>query len=127
MIAHLDDRTGASFIEVLAAVCVFALVVVGLSPSLLSTQRAASFSKNQSIAAALAADKIEQFRALAPGSISDGSDGPFNANGSSGGIFTRTWSVTANTPLSDVSQVAITTSWRDRPNSSVTLVTLIPQ
>jgi Tfp pilus assembly protein PilV len=125
---RLDDQSGASFIEVLAAVCIFAVIVVGLSPSLLSTQRAASFSKNQSIAAALAADKIEQFRAVSSGSsVSAGSDGPFNANGSSGGIFNRSWTVSANTPLSGVSQIAVTTAWRDRPNSSVTLVTLIPQ
>lgn len=119
---------GSSFVELLAAVTVFAIVVLGLSPSLLSTRKVAGLGRNQSIAATLAEDKIEQIRAQSSGVVSSGSDGPLNADGSSGGIFNRAWTVTPNTPLAGTSRVVVTVSWRDRPaNSSVTLVTLIAQ
>jgi Tfp pilus assembly protein PilV len=128
MIPALAAERGSSFIEVLAAVMVFALVVLGLSPSLLSTRKVASFGKNQSIAATLAADKVEQIRTLSAGAVTSGSDGPLNADGSAGGIFNRAWTVTPNTPMLGVSRVVVTVSWSDRPGAtSVNLVTLIPQ
>ena len=55
---------GASFIEVVAAVAVFAMVAIGLSPALLSARKIADLGKDQSIATALAQDKIEQIRQL---------------------------------------------------------------
>jgi len=111
------------FIEVVAAVGVFGVVAVGLSPTLLSARKVADLTKNQSIATSLAEDKIEQIRTLS--SVTTGSDGPLNADGTSGGIFTRTWTVNSNVPTSGVNQVVVTVSWNDRPNpSSVTLVTL---
>jgi Tfp pilus assembly protein PilV len=117
---------GGTFIEVLAAIAVFAVVVIGLSPTLLSTRKVADLSKNQSVATTLAEDKIEQIRTLS--TVASGSDGPLNADGTSGGIFNRSWTVTANTPTIGVSRVEVVVSWRDRPNaSSVRLVTLVPQ
>jgi Tfp pilus assembly protein PilV len=128
MIRGPSAQQGSSFIELLAAVTVFAIVVLGLSPSLLSTRKVASLGKNQSIAATLAADKLEQIRAKSSGLWSSGSDGPLNADGSSGGIFDRSWTITKNTPGPQLSRFVVTVSWRDRPgNSSVTLVTLVPQ
>ena len=56
-----------------------------------------------------------------------GNDGPLQPSGASGGIFSRSWTVTADTPIPNVNRVAVTVTWRDRPNtSSVTLVTLVP-
>jgi Tfp pilus assembly protein PilV len=128
MILRLNTECGSSIIELLAAVTVFAIVVLGLSPSLLSTRKVASLGKNQSIAATLARDKVEQLRALSSGLVSSGSDGPLNPDGSSGGIFNRAWTVMPNTPNAQLSRVVVTVSWRDRPgNSSINLVTLIPQ
>jgi Tfp pilus assembly protein PilV len=128
MTLALGSQRGSSFIELLAAVSVFAVVVLGLSPSLLSTRKVASFGKSQSIAATLAEDKVEQIRTLAAGSVTSGSDGPLKADGSSGGIFNRAWTVTPNAPMLGVSRVVVTVSWQDRPAaSSVTLVTLMPQ
>jgi type II secretory pathway pseudopilin PulG len=118
-----QSERGATFIEVLAAVGVFGVVAIGLSPSLLSARKFADLTKNQSIATSLADDKIEQIRTLS--SVTSGNDGPLKADGTSGGIFTRTWTVNPNVPVSGVNQVVVTVSWNDRPNpSSVTLVTL---
>jgi len=128
MIGRLRAQRGSSFVELLAAVTVFAIVVLGLSPSLLSTRRVASLGKNRSVAATLAVDKVEQIRAKGSGLLSSGNDGPFNADGSPGGIFSRSWTITPATPNVQLSRVVVTVSWRDRPgNNSVRLVTLIPQ
>jgi prepilin-type N-terminal cleavage/methylation domain-containing protein len=122
---HLRDQRGVSLIEIIAAVSVFGIAVVGLSPSLLGARKFAELSKNQSIATALAQDKIEQLRVSS--TVSSGSDGPLQPSGASGGIFSRTWTVSANSPVSTVNCVTVTVTWPDRPNtSSVTLVTLVP-
>ncbi len=118
------SQRGSGFVELLAAVGVLSVVVIGLSPTLLSTRKAADLSKNQSIATSLAEDKIEQIRTQA--GVTNGSDGPLKADGTSGGIFSRAWTVTSNTPVSGVNEVVVTVSWRDRPsNSSVSIVTLV--
>jgi Tfp pilus assembly protein PilV len=120
------SQHGGTFIEVLAAIAVFAVVVIGLSPTLLNARKVADLSKNQSIATTLAEDKIEQIRTLS--TVVSGGDGPLNADGTSGGIFSRTWTVTANSPTTKISRVEVAVSWPDRPGpGSVRLVTLVPQ
>jgi len=122
---HLRDQRGVSLIEIIAAVGVFAVVVGGLSPTLLGARKYAELSKNQSIATALAQDKIEELRVSSTASA--GSDGPLQPNGASGGIFSRTWTVSAHPTVSNVNCVIVTVTWPERPNtSSVRLVTLVP-
>ena len=122
------SQSGASFIEVVTAVGLFAMVAIGLSPALLSARKVADLGKDQSIATALAQDKIEQIRQAA--SVSNGSDGPLQPNGSANGIYSRNWTVAANSPAVGVNRVDVTVSWRERTstsNQAITLVTLVPQ
>ena len=122
---RLRDQGGVSLIEIVAAVSVFAVAVVGLSPSLLGARKFAELGKNQSIATALAQDKIEELRVSS--TVNSGSDGPLQPSGASGGIFSRSWTVSANSPVSNVNRVIVTVTWPERPDtSSVTLVTLVP-
>ena len=127
MKSRCRNQDGASFIELVAAVSVLSLTVAGLSPALLSARKAADLGKNQSIATTLAQDKIEQIRAK--GSAWTGvctTDSNIQADGSSGGIFTRTCTSTANTPIIGVNKVVVTVTWQDRPaTNSVSLVTLV--
>jgi Tfp pilus assembly protein PilV len=128
MMTCLASQKGATFIEVLAAVSVFAVTAIGISPTLLSTRKMAAVSNSRSVAATLAADKIEQIRA---GTSTCVADGPFNANGTTGGIYTRTCTSSAyppSAPVTGIAQVSVTVSWPDRPTAqSVTLVTLVSQ
>jgi prepilin-type N-terminal cleavage/methylation domain-containing protein len=122
---HLRDQRGVSLVEIIAAVSVFAVAVVGLSPSLLGARKFAELGKNQSIATALAQDKIEQLRVSS--TVSSGSDGPLQPSGASGGMFSRSWTVLADSPAPNVNCVIVTVTWPERPNiSSVRLVTLVP-
>lgn len=123
----LARQDGATFIEIIAAVGIFSFIVVGLSPSLLSTRTVADLGKNRSVATTLATDKIEQIRTLSEGALASGSDGPLNASGGTTfGTFSRSWSVTANTPISGISRVEMTVTWTERAvTNSLRLVALV--
>jgi len=130
MMQSLASERGATFIEVISAVSVFALTAVGLSPALLSSRKMAATSSNRSVATTLAIDKIEWLRASsalpAAGSESVNSDGTTGS-----GIFTRSWSYSTNgydNSVTGISRMSVTVTWPDRPSpQSVTLVTLVPQ
>jgi prepilin-type N-terminal cleavage/methylation domain-containing protein len=127
MIRRTLGQNGFSFIEILSSVSVFAVVAVGLSPALLSARKVAAVSRSQSMAMTLAGDKIEQMRAQS-GLVTAGSDGPLQADGSSGGIFNRAWTVFPADPTIGLSRVVVTVSWRERDaTNAVSLSAVIPQ
>jgi Tfp pilus assembly protein PilV len=115
----IRSQLGATFIEAVASVAVFASVAIGLSPGLLSARKYAALSSNQSQATAYAQDLLEQVRAR-------GSTACTSNASATNGIFTRTCAVSTNTATTGVSTAVVSVSWRDRPAStpSVTLVTL---
>jgi len=126
MIRKTREQKGSSFIELLMSVSVFGFVAIGLSPALLSTNKVAGVSRSQSMAMTLAADKIEQIRSQS-GTVASGSDGPLNANGSSGGIYNRAWTVFANDPMLGLSRVVVTVSWQDRNATNAISVAAVIQ
>jgi type II secretory pathway pseudopilin PulG len=113
MIRRTFQQNGSTFIELLASVGVFSVVAIGLSPALLSARKVAALSRSQSMAMTVAGDKIEQIRSQS-GTVTSGSDGPFNADGTSGGIFNRAWTVYPSDPTIGLSRVVVTVTWRDR-------------
>jgi len=117
MMTRLASQRGASFVELLTAVSLFAVTAVGLSPALLSTKKMAATTKYRSTATALAMDKIEEIRA---GGGQSGSD--------TTGIYSRTWSTIATnySGVAFVNEIRVRVSWSDRPiTQTVELVTLV--
>jgi Tfp pilus assembly protein PilV len=119
---------GMTLVEVLVAVLTFLVVVVGLASSVTSARRTELSSRQIAEATTLAVDKLEHLRTLlllhpeiAPGSHQDPAN-PLHGNGATGGIYTRTWTVTQNLPILGMRQVRMTVSWNDhgRP-ANVTL------
>ena len=117
MIKLLANQQAASIIELQVAVAIFAIAAIGLSPSLLSTRKVADLGKDQSTAATLGLDKIEQLRTQA---------GVVSGNDTSG-IFARSWTVTANQPVgTGLNRLEMVVSWTERESTnSVRLVTLL--
>jgi Tfp pilus assembly protein PilV len=115
----LRSQRGATFIEAVASVAVFASVAIGLSPGLLSARRYAALSSSQSQATAYAQDLLEQVRARGSTACTTNASTTY-------GIFTRTCGVTSNSATAGVSTAVVSVTWRDRPAStpSITLVTL---
>ncbi len=108
-------QSGASIIELLAAVGVFAIVVVGLSPSLLSAKSVADLGKDRAIATTLAADKLEYLRQSGASLLVTGSDGPLNSSGgTTNGIFTRHWTITPDSPIAGLTQILVYITWNER-------------
>lgn len=128
----LRNEKGVSLLEIVVAGAMFAALVLALSPSMLNTRKAAALSENSSIATTLGLDKLEELRArdsdhgdLTAGSHDD-ADNPLRSDGTTGGVFNRSWTVTNDTPEPGMKLVEMQVSWQDRlGQSAVNLVTLV--
>jgi len=127
------NQLGISLVEVLGGLTIFSVVASGLATSTVATMRSNKMSRNTGAAAALIQDKIEQFRALDPttnpaeltaGSHSDANN-PVTALGAAGGSYTRSWTVTANTPQQGLSEVVVTVSWSSPSTRTLTGVAYV--
>ncbi|MFM8411801.1 MAG: prepilin-type N-terminal cleavage/methylation domain-containing protein [Alphaproteobacteria bacterium] len=100
---HLSGAAGFGMVEVMASLALFSVVAVGVSAAIVSGTRANFLSRMQAAASALAQNKIEQIRALAPSSGTVPADltlgahtdpaNPITGLEGTSGKFTRTWTV----------------------------------
>ena len=94
-------------IEVMIAVLLTALTVIGVLGLYRIESRAASFSRRETEAAVLAQDKLEELRTqLAPAAGSDTPPDQFSASNTP--FFARTWTVDATNPAVYVIEVTVT-------------------
>lgn len=118
---RLQAQDGASLVEVLAAVTVFALIAAGTAAGTIASIRGSTASRSATVAAALIHDKIEQLRALDPATnpadLTPGAHvdprSPMNELGVQGGIYTRVWTVVQDLPRRGLSTVLVTVMWND--------------
>jgi prepilin-type N-terminal cleavage/methylation domain-containing protein len=124
---YLNNQSGFSMVEVLASMAIFAVAAVGLVATTVSTTKSNSTSRHTTVASALIQDKIEELRAMdpslnpadfAPGTHVDAAN-PMTALGEPGGIYVRSWNVTANVPAIGLAEVVVTLAWNtpDGPRS----------
>lgn len=109
---RIEHRREAGFtlIEVMIAILLTALTVIGVLGLYRVETRASSFSRRETEAAVLAQDKLEELRAQA--TLSGGTDNPVDQlSGSS--IFTRSWSIAPNGSNPSISDINVTVSWDD--------------
>lgn len=115
----LRNQAGIGLLEILITLTLFSLVAGGLLSTTLGATKGNLKSKGIGSAAALIYDQVERLRALesgaAPPELTTGSHAdplnPMTATGAAGGVFNRTWEVTANVPRHGLSEVVITVSW----------------
>src|SRR5213593_2945033 len=93
---------GFSLIEALAATAFLAIALMAFAANTISLTHNEKSADSTSAAHALAQQKLEQLRSMplgaaqaASGNYTDASN-PLAADGSAGGSFTRTWTVSAN-------------------------------
>jgi Tfp pilus assembly protein PilV len=104
-----DRRTerGFTMVEVMIAILLTAIAVIGIMALFMTETRASSYSRHSTEATALAADKLEKLRTMAAPAA--GAETDLDPQGAAGGIFGRTWSVdTSNPSFTDIS---VDVSW----------------
>jgi Tfp pilus assembly protein PilV len=123
------SRQGFTFNELLVAMNVIVIGVLGLSIAMVAVIRGNKGNDNFAVAVSLAHDKIEQLKASnhltdenrCPGAGDNG----INSAGSGGGIFDRCWKILPSALGAQLKQVDVTVSWREPEAHQVTLSSLI--
>jgi type IV pilus modification protein PilV len=115
------NARGFTLIEVLVAMNIFSVALLGIAMSTASVIKANQVSYYTSLANTLAQDKLEQLKAT-PSSIASG--GPVTDT-ISGKSFSRSWTVTANSPATGMHKIDVTVTWTDYQSRSITLSTAV--
>jgi hypothetical protein len=122
-------QTGFTFNEVLVAINVIVIAVLGYSLSTIGVIRGNLTNDNTTVAINLAQDKMEQLKAqkklVNENRCPDMGDRAITATGTPHGIFDRCWRI-VDSPLGpQLKQIDVTVSWRDHENREITVTTLV--
>ncbi len=120
---------GFTFNELLVAMNIVTVAVLGYSLSSLDIVRRQTIGSNSTVAIHLAQDKIEELQArkiLTDGDLCpDGGDHSLAANGGTPGIYDRCWRISPSALGTKLKQIDVTVSWRDSAANQITLSTLV--
>jgi prepilin-type N-terminal cleavage/methylation domain-containing protein len=126
--ARIESSAGFTVIEVLVAMTIFSVAVLGLAVGANSVIRANHTSFLYSAATNLAQDKLEDLRGRTIINIAPCSANCDNPVPTYQAVpFTRTWTVTPDSPIAGVTQISVTVQWTDYQSRSVTLSAIIEQ
>lgn len=122
-------RQGFTFNELLVAMNVMVVGILGLSIAMVAVIRGNMGNDNFAVAVNLAHDKLEQLKAsdrLTDGNRCPGAgDIGINGAGNGGGMFDRCWNIVPSALGAQLKQVDVTVFWRDSQDRQITLSTLI--
>ena len=105
---RLASRAGFSLIEVLVAVVIFSIAILGLAVGAITITRANGTSQFHTAATNIAQDLQEQLKAQPYTGVASGTD-TVTVQGKS---YARTWVVTEN-PTATFKQIDLTVAWTD--------------
>lgn len=128
-IMKMAEQRGFTFNEVLVALSLIVVAVLGYALSTVGVIRGQTANDNFTAAIFLAQDKLEQLKAQTkladenrcPG----GGDHGLTAAGAAGGIFDRCWSIGDSAFGATLKQVDVRVSWRDYDDQEISLKTLV--
>lgn len=106
-ISRLRKSQGFTLIEIMIAIFLLVVAMLGVISVTVMVIKGNSFSKTMTTATTLAADKMEELKNTAYASLADGTD-------TQESIYTRTWTVTANSPATGMSTLVVTVAWNWR-------------
>jgi prepilin-type N-terminal cleavage/methylation domain-containing protein len=121
-------QSGFTFNELLVAMTIVSVAVLGYSLSSGDGIRRQATSGNQTAAINLAQDKLEELQAgknltdvdLCP----NGGERGISAQGVGPGIFARCWKITASSLGTKLKQIDVMVAWQDHADHHVNLSTL---
>jgi Tfp pilus assembly protein PilV len=122
---------GLSLLEALAATAFLGVALLAFANNSVSLTRTAKGADSTAAAHALAQQKLEQLRSLPlgsaslnPGTYSDATT--LGADGTNGGQYTRSWTVSANnTPSFGLRTVTVRVSWTDYRTHTTTVAAYV--
>ena len=124
-----ERQEGFTFNEVLVAMNVIMIAVLGYSLSSVTVIRDQAANENITIAIHLAQDKVEQLKSQSnppnENRCPDAGERGVSAIAAPGGIFDRCWRIIDSFLGSNLKQIDVTVSWRDYQPREVKLSTLV--
>ena len=129
----ISNNGGFTLIEIMVAATIFSFAALGLAIGTVSVIQTNQYSHLHTSATNLAQAKLEELRAMTGTAFSGLSCPSFTTIGcndgpvASGTTFSRSWQITANSPVTGVNQIDVRIDWRDYTNRSVTFTASVPQ
>jgi Tfp pilus assembly protein PilV len=107
-----EREAGFTMIEVLIAMSLTALAIMGIIALFITETKASGFSRHTTEAAVLAQDKVEKLRTQGPAvAIAATTEANINERGLPVGIYTRVYSETLT--AIDYADISVTVTWND--------------
>lgn len=122
---------GFTLIEVLVAMCIFAIAVLGLAIGATSVMRANQTSLYTTMATNWAQDKLEELKAKTVSALPNcptyETAGCSDTKPSSGVNFNRSWQIISNSPVTGVNRIDVKVAWTDYISHSMTISSAVKQ
>jgi len=120
-LTHGSD--GFSLIELLVALVILSVSLLGLASLMAMTTQTNSFGSHMTEATTFAQDRLEALRVTPWANVTGNAD---QVTGATGMRYNRNWVVNTNA-AGNLRTVTITITWNDRTNHSIRLRSAIPQ
>ncbi len=124
----INQAKGFTLIEVLVAMSIFAIAVLGLAIGATTVMQANQTGLYTTVATNLAQDKLEELKAKTAALI-DNTGSPENNITVSGvpAKFNRSWAVTPDSPAVGVKRIDVTVTWTDHTSHTMTVSSAVKQ
>ena len=128
-----NAANGFTLIEVLVAMCIFAIAVLGLAVGATSVMRANQTGLHSTMATNWAQDKLEELKAKTvsalpscPSYTTSGCSDIKTASGSAVN-FNRSWQILQNQPVTGVNRIDVKVDWTDYTSHTLTVSSAVKQ
>ena len=126
-----NQAKGFTLIEVLVAMSIFSIAVLGLAVGATTVMRANQTGLYSTIATNQAQDKLEELKgktvSALPTCPTYTTSGCSDTKSSSGVNFSRSWQIIANSPVTGVNRIDIKVDWTDYTSHSTTVSSAVKQ
>lgn len=126
-----EASAGFTLIEILVAMSIFAVAVLGLAVGATSVMRANQTSYFNTIATNIAQDKLEELKGMTVAALptcpSYTTTGCSDTKTSLALTFSRSWEIIVDSPTSGVNRLDVKVDWTDYTSHSLTVSSAVKQ